>query len=73
MASTGELRNDDLVVEPDGSVVIASATQQPGNWLPLAPDSTMAWSSASPTSTGPPRSRARSGSSGSATRRPRPR
>ena len=42
MASTGELRNDDLVVEPDGTVtILVSATPQPGNWLPLAKDSTM--------------------------------
>ena len=43
MASTGELRNDDIVVAPDGSVeIIASATKpESGNWLPLAEDSTM--------------------------------
>jgi hypothetical protein len=42
MASTGELRNDDLLVEPDGTVTIhVSATEKPGNWLPLAEDSTM--------------------------------
>lgn len=42
MASTGELRNDDLVVGPDGRVeVLVSATPQQGNWLPLAEDSTM--------------------------------
>ncbi len=42
MASTGELRGDDLVVGDDGSVeIIVSATPQPGNWLPLAEDSTM--------------------------------
>jgi hypothetical protein len=42
MASTGELRNDDLRVEPDGTVeIVASATPHEGNWLPLAPDSTM--------------------------------
>lgn len=42
MASTGELRNDSLVVAPDGSVeILVSATPQPGNWLPLADDSTM--------------------------------
>ncbi len=42
MASTGELRNDDLVIDPDGTVTIhVSATEQPGNWLPLAADSTM--------------------------------
>jgi hypothetical protein len=41
MASTGELSDKDLVVEPDGTVeIIASATRQGRNWLPLAPDST---------------------------------
>jgi hypothetical protein len=44
MASTGELRNDDLVVEADGSVEIFVGTERPAgakNWLPLAADSTM--------------------------------
>jgi hypothetical protein len=43
MASTGELRNDDIVVAADGTVeIIASATKPAeGNWLPLAEDSTM--------------------------------
>lgn len=42
MASTGELRGADLEIGPDGAVeIVASATPQPGNWLPLAPDSTM--------------------------------
>jgi hypothetical protein len=41
MASTGELTDADLVAEPDGTVeIIASATRQGRNWLPLAPDST---------------------------------
>ncbi|HUQ55750.1 DUF1214 domain-containing protein [Lentzea sp.] len=41
MASTGELSDAGLVVGPDGTVeIIASAAEQPGNWLPLAPDST---------------------------------
>ncbi|MFD5830586.1 DUF1214 domain-containing protein [Lentzea sp. NPDC060358] len=41
MASTGELSGADLEVAPDGTVeIIASAAEQPGNWLPLAPDST---------------------------------
>ncbi len=41
MASTGELTDADLVTEPDGTVeIIASATAQGRNWLPLAPDST---------------------------------
>jgi len=40
MASTGELSDSGLVIEPDGTVeIIASATQQGRNWLPLAPDS----------------------------------
>jgi hypothetical protein len=44
MASTGELRNDDLVVGPDGRVEIVVSADKPGsadNWLPLAEDSTM--------------------------------
>jgi hypothetical protein len=44
MASTGELRDADLVVEPDGSVEILVGTERPAgakNWLPLAADSTM--------------------------------
>jgi hypothetical protein len=44
MASTGELRNDDLHVEPDGSVEIIASAERPAdarNWLPLAVDSTM--------------------------------
>lgn len=41
MASTGELSDADLTVAPDGTVeIIASAAEQAGNWLPLAPDST---------------------------------
>lgn len=41
MASTGELADKDLTVAPDGTVeIMVSATQHPGNWLPLAPDST---------------------------------
>ncbi|MFD9700787.1 DUF1214 domain-containing protein [Lentzea sp. NPDC059081] len=41
MASTGELSDADLAVAADGTVeIIASAEEQPGNWLPLAPDST---------------------------------
>ncbi|GLZ35048.1 hypothetical protein Lesp02_72350 [Lentzea sp. NBRC 105346] len=41
MASTGELSDADLVVDADGTVeIIASATRQGRNWLPLAPDST---------------------------------
>jgi hypothetical protein len=43
MASTGELRNDDLVVDADGRVEIVVSATPPheGNWLPLADDSTM--------------------------------
>ena len=43
MASTGELRNDDLQVDPDGLVRITVSATRPigGNWLPLAEDSTM--------------------------------
>jgi hypothetical protein len=41
MASTGELTDAQLAVGPDGTVeIIASATPRPGNWLPLAPDTT---------------------------------
>lgn len=41
MASTGELSDQDIVVEPDGTVeIIVSATEHEGNWLPLADDST---------------------------------
>ncbi len=42
MMSTGELRNDDIVVGADGSVeIVVSAEPHEGNWLPLAEDSTM--------------------------------
>ncbi|MFD9960118.1 DUF1214 domain-containing protein [Amycolatopsis sp. NPDC058986] len=41
MASTGELTGAELVPEPDGTIeIIASATKQGRNWLPLAADST---------------------------------
>lgn len=43
MASTGELSDTDLVVEPDGTVEIIAGPEKPEqarNWLPLAPDST---------------------------------
>lgn len=41
MASTGELSVDDLDVQPDGSVeIVVSADPRPGNWLPMAPDTT---------------------------------
>jgi hypothetical protein len=42
MASTGEIESNALVCAQDGSFeVIASARRQPGNWLPLAADSSM--------------------------------
>ncbi|RJF89447.1 DUF1214 domain-containing protein [Oleomonas cavernae] len=42
MASTGELKGEDLILGADGAVeIIASATPKPGNWLPLAADSTL--------------------------------
>ena len=44
MASTGELRNDDLHVDSDGTVEIHVSAERPAsakNWLPLAVDSTM--------------------------------
>jgi hypothetical protein len=46
MVSTGELRNDDIVVGADGRVDIVVSAQPPSgdgqrNWLPLAEDSTM--------------------------------
>lgn len=42
MASTGELDAADMVFEPDGAFEIRlSRTPQPGNWLPLAEDSSM--------------------------------
>ncbi|MCU1593434.1 MAG: hypothetical protein JWO12_826 [Frankiales bacterium] len=44
MASTGELRNDDLHVNDDGTVEVLVSADKPSeaaNWLPLAVDSTM--------------------------------
>jgi hypothetical protein len=42
MASTGEIESHALKCAPDGSYeVIASAEERPGNWLPLAADSSM--------------------------------
>lgn len=42
MASTGELEFDDMEFGPDGSFeIIASCTPQPGNWLPMADDSSL--------------------------------
>jgi hypothetical protein len=41
MASTGELSDQDIAVDPDGTVeIVVGATPHEGNWLPLAPDST---------------------------------
>jgi len=41
MASTGELSDEDLDVAEDGSVtIVAGVEARPGNWLPLAADST---------------------------------
>ncbi|HZR38370.1 MAG TPA: DUF1214 domain-containing protein [Nevskia sp.] len=42
MASTGEIDAADLRIEPDGSFEIALSRQpRPGNWLPMATDSSM--------------------------------
>jgi hypothetical protein len=42
MASTGELRGEDVDLSADGTVeILVSPDQQEGNWLPLAEDSTM--------------------------------
>jgi hypothetical protein len=44
MASTGELRDHELYVEPDGTVEVIVSAERPAearNWLPLAADSTM--------------------------------
>jgi len=42
MPSTGELGNDALAVGPEGELeILVSAAPQPGNWLPMAEDSTM--------------------------------
>ena len=42
MQSTGEIEFADVELGPDGSFeIIASATKKPGNWLPLAADSTL--------------------------------
>ena len=42
MASTGELDSGDMAVAPDGSFeIIVSRARAPGNWLPLADDSSM--------------------------------
>lgn len=42
MASTGEIEFSDVELGPDGSFeIIASKTKQPGNWLPMADDTTL--------------------------------
>jgi len=42
MVSTGELELADLALGQDGSFeIIASATKRPGNWLPMATDTTL--------------------------------
>jgi len=44
MPSTGELRGDEIVVAPDGTVEIIASVERPAgaeNWLPLAADSTL--------------------------------
>ena len=42
MASTGEIELADMQVGPDGSFeIIVSKTQKPGNWLPMADDTTL--------------------------------
>ena len=42
MASTGELDSADMAIAPDGSFeIIVSREPSPGNWLPLAEDSSM--------------------------------
>ena len=42
MASTGEIELADLDIGPDGRFeIIASKTERPGNWLPMADDSTL--------------------------------
>jgi hypothetical protein len=42
MASTGEIEFSDMAFGPDGSFeIIVSATKQPGNWLPMAADTTL--------------------------------
>ena len=42
MASTGEIEFADVELGPDGSFeIIASKTEKPGNWLPMADDTTL--------------------------------
>jgi hypothetical protein len=41
MASTGEINGKDLILDPDGRFeILLSQTPQPGNWLPMQPDTT---------------------------------
>lgn len=42
MASTGEIELDDLIIADDGGFeIIASCTPKPGNWLPMAKDTSL--------------------------------
>ncbi len=42
MASTGEIEFSDVALEPDGSFeIVVSREKQPGNWLPMADDTTL--------------------------------
>lgn len=42
MASTGEIELADMEIAPDGSFeIIVSKTEKPGNWLPMADDTTL--------------------------------
>jgi hypothetical protein len=42
MASTGEIELTDMAIAPDGSFeIIVSKTEKPGNWLPMADDTTL--------------------------------
>jgi hypothetical protein len=42
MVSTGEVELADMAIAPDGSFeILVSRTQKPGNWLPMADDTTL--------------------------------
>lgn len=42
MVSTGEVELADMAIAPDGSFeILVSKTQKPGNWLPMADDTTL--------------------------------
>jgi len=42
MASTGEIELADMIIEADGSFeIVASSQEQPGNWLPMADDTSL--------------------------------